>query len=216
MTNDYWDIQLPNALATSAARGPSLYAYYAALRLLDAQVLFSDLEKFAELMDPAIRAKKKALERHHLFPRDYLERTGHSQLQLINQIANFTLIEWRDNIAISASAPAEYVPKYEAAFAEAHGDESLEAQYHAHALPHRWYELPYEEFLQIRRKLMAATVRRGFERIGRGVGPIAAKAEPGILGSSNSARALVSNSSHRLDGMCVRGLGTSDLSRRSS
>lgn len=43
LTNDYWEIQLPNELATSASRGPSLFDFYAALKLLDAPVLYSSL-----------------------------------------------------------------------------------------------------------------------------------------------------------------------------
>ncbi|MDO9537837.1 MAG: DUF262 domain-containing protein, partial [Thermoplasmata archaeon] len=38
LTEDLWNITLPNSLATSSARSPSLFAYYAALNLLDAQV----------------------------------------------------------------------------------------------------------------------------------------------------------------------------------
>lgn len=180
LTNDYWDIQLPNALATSAARGPSLFAYYAALRLLGAQVLFSSL-KVSELTDPAVKAKKKALERHHLFPRKYLEEQGVKDLPRVNQVANFTLVEWSDNIDISAESPATYAPKYEAGVVATYGAEALRDQYRAHALPERWYDLPYDDFLQARRKLMAATIRRGFEHIGAGAGPITPRAEPGIM-----------------------------------
>ena len=41
-TNDYWEISLPNRLDTSSPRSPALFAYLAALNLLDAEVLFSD------------------------------------------------------------------------------------------------------------------------------------------------------------------------------
>ncbi|MGQ0776285.1 MAG: hypothetical protein ACT4NY_17970 [Pseudonocardiales bacterium] len=40
-TRDYWEISLPNRLETSAARSPVLFAYWAALNLLDADALFS-------------------------------------------------------------------------------------------------------------------------------------------------------------------------------
>ena len=43
LTTDYWDISLPNRLDTAAGRSPVLSAYQAALNLLDAEVLFSDL-----------------------------------------------------------------------------------------------------------------------------------------------------------------------------
>jgi hypothetical protein len=79
LTADFWRITLVNDLATSASRSPSLFADHAALNLLDAKVLFSPL-KVAELMDPALRPKKGALERHHLFPRAYLGRQGVTDL----------------------------------------------------------------------------------------------------------------------------------------
>jgi len=41
LTSDFWSITLPNELATSSPRSPSLFAFYAALVLLDAKVLFS-------------------------------------------------------------------------------------------------------------------------------------------------------------------------------
>jgi len=41
LTDDFWSITLPNSVATCAARGPSVFAYYAALVNLDA--LFSSL-----------------------------------------------------------------------------------------------------------------------------------------------------------------------------
>lgn len=40
LTDDFWNITLPNDLDTSAARSPSLFAYYASLNILGAPVLF--------------------------------------------------------------------------------------------------------------------------------------------------------------------------------
>ena len=60
LTDDFWNITLPNDLDTSAARSPSLFAYYASLNILGAPVLFSKI-KVAELLDPAVRSTKSAL-----------------------------------------------------------------------------------------------------------------------------------------------------------
>lgn len=109
-TADYWAITLPNELATSSARSPGLFAYYAALNLLHAKVLFSEL-RVSELMDPATRAKRAALERHHLFPKAYLHRRGIRGRRDTNQIANYALLEWPDNTAISDAAPTDYYPE---------------------------------------------------------------------------------------------------------
>ena len=73
LTEDFWAITLPNEIATSSPRSPSLFAYYAALNLLGARVLFSKM-KVSELLDPAIKGKKAGTERHHLFPKNYLKK----------------------------------------------------------------------------------------------------------------------------------------------
>ena len=71
LSADYWDITLPNGLATSASKSPALLAYIAALNILDADVLLST-SKVRSRLDPAITLKK-GIERHHLFPKGYLK-----------------------------------------------------------------------------------------------------------------------------------------------
>jgi len=160
LTQDYWEVTLPNELETAAARNTGQFAYYAALCLLNAPVLYSKM-KVAELLDSSTRAKKSALERHHLWPRRYLQRVGIRDNRLINQVANYALVEWSDNIRISDQAPREYVPQMETRFSV----EELREMYFYHALPERWYEMDYAEFLAQRRKLMARIVQQGFKRL---------------------------------------------------
>lgn len=159
-TRDYWEVTLPNELETAAARNTGQFAFYAALCLLDANVLYSKM-KVSELLDPTIKSKKKALERHHLFPRRYLQKIGIREKHLIDQTADYALVEWSDNIAISDKAPKDYVPQIEARFT----GEELKKMYTLHALPERWYEMEYTTFLNERRKLMADIIRRGFMKL---------------------------------------------------
>ena len=159
-TDDYWNITLPNELATSSPRSPSLFAYYAALNLLDARVLFSQM-KVAELIDPALRSKKAALERHHLFPRAYLLRIGINETRDINQIANYALVEWKDNIDIKDAPPAIYLPKYLERFDQA----MLTQMYHWHALPDGWEAMAYMTFIEVRRKAIAQIIREGYAKL---------------------------------------------------
>jgi len=159
-TEDYWNINLPNALATSSARSPSLFAYYASLNLLGARVLFSKM-KVSELLDPALRGPKAAIERHHLFPRGYLRTLGLTSTRDTNQIANFALVEWSDNIDISDKSPAEYFPQYAARFTQQELDEMM----YWHALPKGWEEMEYPEFLEARRKGIARVIRDGFLKL---------------------------------------------------
>jgi hypothetical protein len=160
LTTDFWEIRLPNDLERTTARQPALFSYYAALCVLNASVLFSKM-KVTELLDPAVRSKKAAIDRHHLFPRAYLESIGIKSLQEINQIANFALVEWSDNISISAASPAEYYPIY---VSNVPAPELSRIEFW-HALPGEWHEMAYSDFLEARRQLMARVVRSAWERL---------------------------------------------------
>ena len=160
LTTDFWNITLPNALDTSSARSPELFAYYAAQNKLGAPVLFSH-KTVAEMLDPSLKLKKKALERHHLFPRAWLESQGTDDLKVINQAANFALLEWPENLEISDSPPSEYVLQMKERFAP----DVWRRMCELHALPDGWEKMGYEEFLVKRRALMAQIIRRGYEML---------------------------------------------------
>lgn len=160
LTNDFWEITLPASLDSSSARNPELFAYVAAQNKLGAPVLFSH-KTVPDLIDPAIQSKKKALERHHLFPRAFLERNGVAERRMINQMANYALLEWPDNLEISDDDPKDYVP----AVAERFADTEWKLMHEMHALPDGWENLTYDEFLEQRRKLMASIIRRGYEKL---------------------------------------------------
>lgn len=162
LTGDYWSITLPNELATSAAKSPTLLAYIAALNILDADALLST-GKVRSRLDPAITAKK-GIERHHLFPRAYLrDEIGIKDNKDINQIANMALVEWSDNIDISDTAPSDYWPKQ---LAKKNLDsEVLARQCYLHALPDGWQDMSYREFLDQRRQLMGQVVKDAFETL---------------------------------------------------
>jgi len=157
LPDDYWAITLPNELATSAPRSPALLAYYAALNLLDANVLFSKV-KVGELLDPAFKSKRAAIERHHLFPKGYLAKQGITAVRDTNQIANFALVEWGDNADIGDKAPAEYLPGYTERLTEA----ELARMYYWHALPISWEGMDYDALLATRRRLLAQVIKDGF------------------------------------------------------
>jgi hypothetical protein len=168
LTSDFWDITLPGALATSASRSPTLFAYLAALNILEAPVLFSKM-KCSELASPALASGKAKVQRHHLFPRKYLENLGITDLKQVNQIANLTPLEWHDNLKISATDPREYWPSYlEAMRAGSDGiprfsEREIEAMLHYHALPSDWPNVEYPAFLDERRRRMARVIKDAFE-----------------------------------------------------
>ena len=160
LTKDYWEIALPNELATSSAQSPAQFAYFAALNLLDANVLFSKM-KVSQLLDPALHSNKSSIERHHLFPKAYLRRLEITEPRDTNQIANYALVEWSDNISIADTPPAEYFPKYAVRLSS----EELASMCYWHALPEGWDRLDYQEFLVLRRKGIARVIREGYRRL---------------------------------------------------
>lgn len=161
LTSDFWSIALPNSLDSSAAQNPAFFAFLAAQNKLNTPVLFSKNQKIGDMLDPSVRANRKALEKHHLFPRNYLEGVGITDLKLINQLANFALIDWGMNSGISDDAPQKYVPKIRSSFDK---DEWSKMR-HLHALTENWEIMDYASFLEERRKLMAAIIKEGFETI---------------------------------------------------
>jgi hypothetical protein len=158
-TNDYWAISLPNRLNTAAAKSPALLAYWAALNLLDAELLFSTT-KVSTLLDPGVTPVRN-IERHHLFPKQHLESIGITGATRTNQIANMAFVDWADNTAISSKAPSVYWPQMCARLS----GERLKAHRYWHALPVGWEQLSYEDFLDKRRRLIARVVRDAFQTL---------------------------------------------------
>jgi hypothetical protein len=163
LTGDFWGITLPAQFETSSSRSPLLTAYHAAQCILRTPVLFSS-KVLTDYLDPSVRGPRKPVERHHLFPRDYLKRTGISDRRLVNQVGNLAYVEWPENLAIHATAPADYIPRLRERF----DDSTWVRMSRDHALPDHWETLSYPEFLEQRRILMAKVVRRGYETL---VGP---------------------------------------------
>ena len=166
LTNDFWAVTLPNDLATSSSRSPSLFAYNAAQVLLDARILFSNAT-VSELLDPAIQANRSSIERHHLFPKGYLSTLKITDTRETNQIANYAFVEWADNLDIADKAPADYLPQLRQRFSE----EELAKMYHCHALPDNWEQMEYRAFLEKRREMMAQIIRQGYEKLTAGPEP---------------------------------------------
>lgn len=164
LTSDWWSVTLPGGLESSAGKSPVLSAYIAALNILDAEALFSKV-KVRSRLDPSMTVRK-GIERHHLFPKQFLKgELGVKDQRKINQIANMTLVDWADNIAVADSAPAEYWPQQVAANRLTPAD--LERQSYWHALPAGWTAMGYTDFLAHRRRLMAQVINDAFDRLAK-------------------------------------------------
>jgi hypothetical protein len=162
LTADFWSIRLPAELESSSPRNPAFLGYQASQCLLGAPVLFSD-KRVVDVVDPALRPRRKSIDRHHLFPKAWLQRNGVIENKTINQVANFAYVEWPDNLSIKDSPPREYVPRIHEQFSE----HRWVRMCRENALPQGWEEMPYEDFLQQRRVLMAELIHNGFDTIGK-------------------------------------------------
>ena len=160
LTHDYWSITLPAAMESSNSRNPGYLAYLTAQSCLNAPVLFSH-KKIRDLLDPMLKAPKAALEHHHLFPKGWHQKQGEKDKKVTNQIANYALLEWPDNIAIKDDSPKEYINKIQNRF----NDQDWQHMHELHALPKNWCGMDYTNFLIERRKLMSDIVRRGYETL---------------------------------------------------
>ena len=167
LTNDYFDITLigSEGLAVSGRGNNAWNAYVAALNILNAKILFSKSNLLvSKLFEPGTDGKRKSLEKHHLFPKAYLKTLGYNDAK-INQMANYAFIDWKDNMEILDEAPSIYYP----VVCEGRSPEEIQRMEEENALPHGWENMPYEDFLIERRKLMAAKIKAAFEQLKKNV-----------------------------------------------
>lgn len=158
MTDDYFSISLPSSLDANEATGPTWWGFVAAQVVLGTKALFSTAP-LSQLLLMGSSGSKKALDKHHLFPDNYLKSRGY--LSQRSNRGNFTLVDYQNNIYISDDAPSEYVRKYR----DSLGEDEYRRNCEEHALPIGFEDLDYEEFLGRRRRLMGELVKRAYERL---------------------------------------------------
>ena len=157
LTNDYFDITLTGTegLAVAGKGNNAWNAYVAALNILQAKVLFSKSSLLvAKLCEPGVDGNRSSLEKHHLFPKNYLRLMGYKDSK-INQMANYAYIDWKDNMEILDDAPYEYYP----IICQGRSQDEISKMEEENALPHGWEKMDYETFLVERRKLMAQKIK---------------------------------------------------------
>lgn len=162
-TNDYFTHTIPDDLNSSASTSAVWNTYLAALNILNVKVLFSDLY-YNQLLTGDYNGTRTALEKHHLFPKAYLERIGIKDDRDRNQIANFAYIEWGDNMTVGDGAPSEY---FKDIFDRKIDKNEQENAMKYNALPEKWYDMSYKDFLTERRKLMSNVIKEGYEKLNK-------------------------------------------------
>ena len=161
-TDDYFRYSLPAELNSSSATSPAWYGYIAAINVLGTPMLFSTapLSKYFVL---GTSGNKNSIDKHHIFPKHYLEKIGYDNDRDRNQIANFTYLDYTTNIDISDAPPVEYVTRYR----EKLGEEGYKRTCAQNALPENFEKLTYPEFLSQRRLLMAQIVKKAYNELNK-------------------------------------------------
>lgn len=157
MTEDFFNISLPQRMTTSAAVSPEWNGYIAAINVLGKPMFLSTVP-MANYLIPGASGTKNPIDKHHIFPKKYLEEIGYDNDRDRNQIANFTYIDYQTNIEISDDPPAEYVDRYRQRL----GEDRYKETCFENALPLDFEKMNYEEFLAKRRVLMAQKVREAY------------------------------------------------------
>ena len=165
LPDSFWTGMLPQLLETSSAQSPYFIAYLAAqARLGDKGFLSKDITVRDLLLNRG--------DKHHIFPRRYLQQQGLSRGQY-NQIANFVMAQSEVNIAIGDKPPevyfkeiAEQVNGGPKRYGGITDPEVLRQNFEENCLPESLLngQVPdYETFLAERRRLMALRIKRWFE-----------------------------------------------------
>lgn len=162
LSNTFWDVALVQNLETSAINSPYFNVFLASQVQASDNSLLMNGTKVRDLITTMG-------DIHHIFPKDYLQKSGITEKSKYNQIANYTYLDTTTNIAIGNKAPNEYfkmvfeqcdskLPKY--------GNISdisiLKNNLIANCIPEGIQDMDasnYDQFLLERRKLMAKKIK---------------------------------------------------------
>lgn len=164
LTEDYWKITLPQRLVSSVNN----YAgkVYTVSKIDEGNNILFSKAKLREQLSPDVNTIKKSIEVHHIFPKNYLIKNGITDKTEYNQQANKIYIEYSDNIKIRDQSPAEYWPlMLDDIESDYEREEIINNYTEYYDLPHEFWNMDYFEFLEVRRKLMAKSIRNYFERL---------------------------------------------------
>jgi len=162
LTEDFWNITLPQRFVSSISNNVDK-VYYANKCHNGKNLLFSKI-KLRDHLNPLIKAPKKSVEQHHIFPKKYLVKQGLTKKEY-NQRANIIYIGYKENIEISDNPPEVYWEKMLNKLDEFEKDK-LENHYtEYHDLPQNFWKMNYDDFLEKRRELMAKSIKEYFMKL---------------------------------------------------
>ncbi|MCH8518835.1 DUF262 domain-containing protein [Candidatus Gracilibacteria bacterium] len=157
--NDFWETGILNDIISSST-GNNVYLVYLASKLRENhRVLFSDVFLSDLLDDKFSGIKKKYLDIHHIFPKNYLKTNlAITDIGEVNQVANYVYLNFHDNIKIGDASPDIYYDQ----FLNIYGVEKVKKGLKDNEIPEDFYNLSYYEFLEQRRRLMITAIKKYF------------------------------------------------------
>lgn len=160
MNETYFSVDLVKQLTSSSASSPLWFGYIASINVLGTTMLFSNTPQ-SKYWLIGTDGDKKAIDKHHIFPKHYLEEIGIESDRDRNQLANFTYLDYNTNIDISDNPPVDYVEKYKSKL----GTQVYAKSLADNAIPLGFENLDYFEFLEQRRKLMAGVIKKAYDKL---------------------------------------------------
>lgn len=171
LSEQFWNVALINDFNKASQQHPYLNTFFAA------QVYFGDNGFLSDVTLRSIRSIKGDI--HHVFPYDYLKKTGRSDRFDYNQIANFVYMEKSTNIQIGNKSPADYMAiitkqVQTGALAPQHPigkitDSTILAQnLNQNCFPDGFENMTvvdYEDYLDARRKLMVKKIEKYYKSL---------------------------------------------------
>ena len=161
-------MELPQNLVTTSVRTGAWIVYVASQARAADNTLFTNGFKVADIIG-------NVGDIHHIFPKGYLRDEINAPQRLYNQVANYTFLEKRINIAIGKKSPKEYfgiardaITSEDGYFGDIADLRTLRSNLEANCIPEGIFEMEaadYEDFLAQRRQLMAKKIEQYFKNL---------------------------------------------------
>lgn len=164
LSDNFWNVALVQNLSYASSLNPTYLTYLAAqVRKVESSLLSNT---------PVSELINFGGDVHHIFPKKYLMEHGFDRTQY-NQTANYAYLDTPVNISIGKKAPKDY---FSLALQQCGGEqakcgsimneEDLRANLAINCIPEDVFDMDYTryaEFLEKRRTLMAAKIRKYYE-----------------------------------------------------
>ncbi|WP_084104457.1 DUF262 domain-containing protein [Demequina sp. NBRC 110056] len=168
LSDAFWAVSLPADLETTSTASPFFQTFLAAQVANHARGFLSKGITVATMSE-------HSGDIHHIVPKDYLQKNGYPDRGDYNQVANYALTETAINISISNKPPMQYMSDIAdqvnsgvLTLGEMTDADDLAENLRENAIPSTIGETTaetYKEFLGLRRKLMAATIRDYYQAL---------------------------------------------------